>query len=185
MGASKAQRAATAARRDAAIKLRLAGAGWQSIADQLGYHDRSAACTDVRRAMEANLARQHESADVRRAAELDRLDRLQLGLWKAATSGSTKAADTVLRIITLRAKLSGVDVPPDVEERIREEMTARISAQMAVVWGRTLSGIPGLTEEQRAAVPGLLDEAIRWFSGAAAGGGARAAIEGVVVGEDP
>lgn len=163
MGLSKAQRAAIADRRAKAITLRMAGAGWDQIATQLGYSDKGAACKDVTRALEQNRIRLAESADAMRAADIERLNRLQLGLWKAATSGSTKHADTTLRIIALRAKLGGYDVPPDVEERIRGEMTQRIAAQMSIVWGRVLDGL-GLTPEQRGAVPGLLDEAIATFT---------------------
>ncbi len=182
MGASKAQRAATADRRNRAIKLRLAGAEWQAIADQLGYADKGAACKDVTRALERHLVAQRTSAETLRNLELDRLDRLQLGLWTAATGGDHKTADTVLRIMDRRARWAGFDVPPDVEERIRAEVVNSVGAQMAVVWGRVLSGIPGLTEDQRAAVPGLLDEAIRWFTASAARG--RRAIEGAVVDDD-
>ncbi len=181
MGASKAQRAATAERRNKAIKLRLAGAEWQAIADQLGYADKAAACKDVTRALERHLVAQRTSAETLRNLELDRLDRIQLGLWTAATSGDHKTADTVLRIMDRRARWAGFDVPPDLEDRIRQETTVRIAAQMATVWGHVLDGL-GLSAEQAARVPGLLDAAIATFTAAAAP--RRRAIEGVVDDED-
>lgn len=182
MVASKAQQAATAERRNKAIELRRAGVEWQRIAETLGYSSKAAACKDVTRARDRAQAAVRVSVEHLRQEEIERLDRIQVGLWPAATKGDPKAADTVIRVIRERSRLNGVDVSPDVEERIRGEMTARIGAQMGVVWGRVLGGIPGLTEEQRAAVPGLLDEAIRWFT--TTGGRVQAAIEGTVVDDD-
>lgn len=180
MGASKAQRAATADRRNRAIKLRLAGAEWQAIADQLGYADKGAACKDVTRALDRHLVAQRVSSETLRNLELDRLDRLQLGLWTAATAGDHKTADTVLRIMDRRARWAGFDVPPDLEDRIRQEMTLRIGAQMATVWGRVIDGL-NLTAEQAALVPALLDAAISTFTAAAR---RPAALEGSVADAD-
>ena len=111
MPASKAQRAQTADRRKKAITLRLAGMDWQSIADQLGYSTRGAACTDVARALEANLAEQTQAADTLREVESLRLDRLQAAAWPAAVKGDLKAIDTVLKVIDRRVKLQGLDMP--------------------------------------------------------------------------
>lgn len=109
MPASKAQRAATAERRTRAIAMRLAGADWDTVASQLGYSGRDAACKDVTRAMEAGLAKQTHNAGLLRHQELLRLDRLQRGLWTRAVAGDHKCADTVLRIIQTRVKLLGLD----------------------------------------------------------------------------
>lgn len=111
MPASKAQRAQTAERRKKAITLRLAGMDWQSIADQLGYSTRGAACTDVARALEVNLAEQTQAADTLREVESLRLDRLQAAAWPAAVKGDLKAIDTVLKVIDRRVKLQGLDMP--------------------------------------------------------------------------
>lgn len=164
MPPSKAQRAQTAERRSKAIQLRLAGADWTQIADALGYADRAAACKDVTRALEAHVATQRAGAEVLRETELQRLDRLQRGLWPAAIAGDTKSADTVLRVIDRRMRLLGLDVPPDVEDRIRRELVARIGAQMYMVFGQVLDGL-GLTDGQRQSVPALLDAAVGGFVG--------------------
>lgn len=111
MPASKAQRAATAERRGKAIAMRLAGLDYETIAQRLGYASRGAACQDITRALEANVAEQNRSADVLRQEELQRLNRLQAGVWQAAVSGDTKAVDTALRIIDRRCKLLGLDAP--------------------------------------------------------------------------
>lgn len=81
MPASKAQRAQTAERRTKAIAMRLAGAEWQQIADQLGYANRGAACKDVTRALETRLAEQATSVDLLRQTELMRLDALTREAW--------------------------------------------------------------------------------------------------------
>lgn len=176
MPASKAQRAKTAERRNKAIQLRLAGAEWEQIATSLGYAGRAAACKDVTRALQASMAEQQVSADVLRETELLRLDRLQRGLWPAAAAGDTRSADTVLRIIDKRIQLRGLNVPPDVEERLRRELVARIGTQMYLVFGQVIDGL-GLTPGQRAAVPELVERAVTWFMG----GGEPRAIEGDVV----
>ncbi len=180
MGASKAQRAATAARREQAIKLKIAGADWKTIANRLGYASAAAACKDVTRALEQARAEMRVGLETLRDIDLERLDRLQLALWPAASRGDQKVADTVLRIMDRRAKWTGFDVPPEVEQRIRAEVVKSIAGQMAQVWGRVLAGIPGLTAEQAAAVPGLLDAAIA----AVVGRGAQRAIEGQVVDDE-
>lgn len=111
MPASKAQRAATAERRSKAVAMRLAGIDYDTIATRLGYASRGAACTDINRALEANVAEQNHNADVLRQEELQRLDRLQAGVWAAAAGGDTKAVDTALKIIDRRCKLLGLDAP--------------------------------------------------------------------------
>lgn len=111
MPASKAQRAATAERRGKAVAMRLAGLDYETIANRLGYASRGAACQDITRALEANVAEQNRNADVLRQEELQRLNRLQAGVWQAAVSGDTKAVDTALRIIDRRCKLLGLDAP--------------------------------------------------------------------------
>ncbi len=180
MGTSRAQRAATAARRERAIALRLAGVEWAVIADRLGYAGKGAAQKDVTRAMEKSVAAARESADVLRRIELERLDRISVGLWKPGTSGDTKAAETLLKISDRRMKWSGVDFDPDVEQRIRDEVTLSVATQMATVWGRALAAI-GLTDEQAIRVQPALDEAVAWFIG---GARRRHAIEGSVVDEE-
>lgn len=112
MPASKAQRAATADRRAKATALRIAGMDWQSIADQLGYSSRGAACTDVSRALEANLAELRDKAEEMRSIESMRLDRLQASLWPKAVKGDVKAIDAVLRIIDRRMRLLGLHQIP-------------------------------------------------------------------------
>lgn len=111
MPASKAQRAATAERRSKAVAMRLAGIDYETITKRLGYSSRAAAHVDITRALEANVAEQNHNADVLRQEELQRLDRLQAGVWAAAAAGNSRAVETVLRIIDRRCKLLGLDAP--------------------------------------------------------------------------
>lgn len=111
MGTTKATQAKVAERRAQAITLRIAGMDWQSIADRLGYNSRGAACQDVARALEANLAEQSQAADTLREVESLRLDRLQAAAWPSAVKGDLKAIETVLKVIDRRVKLQGLDMP--------------------------------------------------------------------------
>lgn len=111
MAASRAQQATTADRRAKAVAMRLAGLDFQTIATRLGYASRGAAHTDITRALEANVAEMHRNADVLRQEELDRLNRLQAGVWPAAAAGDPKAVQSVLGIIDRRCKLLGLDAP--------------------------------------------------------------------------
>lgn len=159
MPPSRAQRAATAQRRTQAIQLRLAGAEWQQIADTLGYADRAAANKDVTRALETAAREQRASADVLRETELQRLDRMQRGLWAAAISGDVRAVEAVLRVMDRRMKLLGLDVPPDIEEQLRRETANRAGVQMRALFGAVLDEL-GLSEEQQQQVPALIAAAV-------------------------
>lgn len=156
---SAAKRTQVAQRRTQAIQLRLAGAEWQQIADTLGYSDKAAANKDVTRALEMAAREQRASAEVLRETELQRLDRLQRGLWATAIAGDVRAVEAVLRVMDRRMKLLGLDIPPDVEERLRQEISQRVGVQMSVVFGKVLDQL-GLSEEQRTAVPALIEAAV-------------------------
>lgn len=109
MAASRAQQAQTAERRAQAIQLRLSGMDWETIAQQLGYANRAAACKDVSRALEASREAARKAGEDLRALELARLDRMQAALWARVLKGDTKAADTVLRLMQRRARLAGLE----------------------------------------------------------------------------
>lgn len=135
MPASKAQRAATAERRGKAIALRLAGMDYETIASRLGYSDRAAACKDIQRALEANIAQQAQSADTLHEVELMRLDRLQAAAWQAAAGGDLKAIETVLKIVDRRCRLLGLDAPIKADITVSDAITSeieRLAAQLGV-----------------------------------------------------
>jgi len=160
---SKEQRAKTEARRLANAELRLKGASWAEIARQLSYADAAAACKDYARAR-ATVAKKLEVAvEELRDLEVARLDRLQLYLSKDAAAGDVKAIGESRRIVMDRARLTGADVSPDVEERIRAEVTDAVSARLAnhvaVLLSLVLDGL-GLSDSQRAMVPALMQHAL-------------------------
>jgi Rad3-related DNA helicase len=111
MPASKAQQATTAKRRAQAIALRLAGMDFDTIAERLGYANRGAASKDVWRAVEAHRLEEAQAVANLREVEGQRLDRLQAAVWAKALKGDVKAIETVLKVITQRAKLFGLDAP--------------------------------------------------------------------------
>lgn len=115
MPASTAQRAKTAERRAKAVKLRIAGADWETIAATCGYASRGAACTDVTRALETATAEMTRNADVLRHMELARIDRIQQAFWPSALAGDADAARTVMGCIDRRCKLLNLNAPERLE----------------------------------------------------------------------
>lgn len=111
MPASPDQRARTAARRQQAADLRRAGVDHETIARQLGYSGPAAVAKDLARALAAAAALQPSEVELYRQQEVDRLDRLQAALWRQAMAGDVRAAETVLRIIDRRCRLTVSDVP--------------------------------------------------------------------------
>lgn len=93
------------------IELRRSGATWSVIAERVGYAGPSGAYKAYQRAAERMIRPNLEEL---RDTELDRLDRLQLGLWGKAIQGDVRAVDSVLRIIDRRARLLGLDAPSQV-----------------------------------------------------------------------
>jgi DNA-binding CsgD family transcriptional regulator len=101
---------ATAERRVRALELRRAGATYQSIADVLGISRQGAwkLVTDTVATWNEEAA---EEAQVVRILELERLDRMQMGLWPRAVEGDVRAVETVLKIMERRARYMGLDMP--------------------------------------------------------------------------
>lgn len=89
-----------------AQQLRMAGASWPEIARALGYSDGAQA----RKAVASNTTDwKLENAAELIKMELERLDMLQLVVWRRARQGSLKDIDTILKIMALRAKYLGLD----------------------------------------------------------------------------
>lgn len=104
MAASKAQQMTTAQRRAQNLTLRLAGLGWDAIAERLGYSGKAAACKDFTRALDAARSTVKQTADEALEIEMLRLDRLQQAFWRPAMSADPKAGKLVLEIIDRRVK---------------------------------------------------------------------------------
>jgi hypothetical protein len=111
MPASKAQQALTAKRRANAIALRLAGMDYETIAQRLEYSSAGAASKDLCRTLRAYREEEEAKVEEWRQLEGQRLDRLQAAAWAKAVKGDLKAIETVLKIISQRSKLLGLDMP--------------------------------------------------------------------------
>lgn len=89
-----------------AYQMRLAGTSHAEIAQKLGYPNPRRVSTEIKllvdKAVEA-VSEERKSEVVE--LELDRLDALQNAVWGMAIGGDLKAVDSVLKIMTHRAKL--------------------------------------------------------------------------------
>lgn len=112
------------------IELRRTGATWDLIARATGYSNASGAYKAYQRALGRLVEPKIEEL---KHAELDRLDRLQMGIWERAKDGDIRAIDAVLRIIDRRTRILGLDAPHKIQAEvltydgaILEQHTARI-----------------------------------------------------------
>lgn len=95
-----------------ALKLRLAGATYQQVSEQLHCGGKGNAHLMVQKALLATI---QEPADDVRALELARLDRLLLALWGQATTPGGQQLATVDRVLKIMAErrfyVLGLKVP--------------------------------------------------------------------------
>lgn len=115
-----------------ALELRMAGATFRQIADQLGYKGPQGAQFAVEAALDKTI---REPADRLRELDARRLDSLLLTYWPMAKGGNMDALDRVLRILQRRAKLLGLDLPvvdpsrTDIDVAVRVDVSA-VNAQL-------------------------------------------------------
>jgi len=118
----KSDEVGVAEKRRRALELRKAGADYEAIARQVGYASGSGAFKAIQAALKDVV---REPAEEVRTIELERLDRIMLGLWKQATSGDARAVDRVLKIMERRAKLLGLDAPVKLDDADLNPLTAK------------------------------------------------------------
>lgn len=111
-GKASARKVAANEKQRQALELRKAGATYEEIARTVGYSGPQGAHKAVMSALQKTL---QEPADELRTLELDRLDKMQMSLWKAAIGGNQGAIDRVLKIMERRAKLLGIEAPQKIE----------------------------------------------------------------------
>ena len=99
-----------AQKRAEALKLRTSGMKFEDIRDRLGYRSVSSAHEAVMKGLRDTL---QEPADELRKMEAERLDRLMEAIWADATQGNEWKIDRVLNIMERRARLLGLDKPPE------------------------------------------------------------------------
>ena len=93
-----------------AVQLRLAGATYEQIGQQLGC-TRPNAYYLVSTALARTKARTEDTVEEMRALDLGRMDAMLLGIWQQAAQGNLFVIDRVLKILERRAKLMGLDAP--------------------------------------------------------------------------
>lgn len=113
------------ARRAQALQLRRAGLSIRDIAAQLNCNHQTVH-NDIHHALQAAIDENTHNADKLRALELDRLDRMLLGLApliypKAGLQVDLKAMDRAIRIVEQRAKLLGLYAPQQVDIKLSWE----------------------------------------------------------------
>lgn len=127
-----ARRVRGSVRRAQCMNLRRSGATYSEIGAQVGI-SRQAAFKHVKTEMLSLAEVASEDASAIRALEIDRLDRLQLGIWSSASTGHLGAIDRILKIMERRAKLLGIDSPTLVAEiPIEEAMSPEEAAAIQV-----------------------------------------------------
>lgn len=127
MSASLAQRALTAERRRKAIALRLAGAQYEQIAEQLGYADRGSAAKDIQRCLEQNIKEGSSDAETLRELNRLRMERLMVVAWQQAMNGDQKAMETTRRLIESMNRMYGIGTTMRVEHITIDAVDAEIA----------------------------------------------------------
>lgn len=90
------------------LKLRRGGLTFDLIAERVGYRHASSAHAAYVRACKRIV--QSDVEEIRKV-EIDRLDVAQAAIWGNVLKGDTKAVDTLLRLMSRRAALLGLDQP--------------------------------------------------------------------------
>jgi DNA-binding Lrp family transcriptional regulator len=118
------------------FQLRLAGASFADIGKKLGI-SAQAAHQHVTKYLQETAAKTAEIAEDVRTLEVQRCDRLLLGLWPAASKGNPQAVEKALKVMERRAKLLGLDAPtkvaptnPDGTEAFRPMSDAELDARI-------------------------------------------------------
>ena len=107
------------ARRREALDLRIQGYTYEEIANfikgkygpDMSWYGRRDAWADVDDLLKEARKDTRERASELLEIELARLDKMMSIAWEAVQEGSLRAMDTVLKIMTRRASMLGLDVP--------------------------------------------------------------------------
>ena len=103
-------RTADAAHTDVeALNLRSSGLTYREIADKMNCD----VATAYRRVSRCLAAVPVESVEEFRSVAMDRRDALHAAIWSQAMEGNLRAVDRILAIMTRRARLLGLDKPPE------------------------------------------------------------------------
>lgn len=100
-------------RQEEALQFRIVGLSYSKIATQMGI-SKTCAHKLVVKALADSASRVDKSADDLRDLELERLDKLLLGIWTEAIKGSPSHSAQALKIMEQRQKLTGIQAAPQV-----------------------------------------------------------------------
>jgi len=130
------QRVTAKEREIRALELRKSGATYRAIGESLGITEQGAHKCVMRAIDKLNEKIIEDAVQVRRL-ELERLDRLFLAIYRTAIQGNLDAIDRILRIMTRRAKLLGLDAVEQAEVSWREEIivllkTGRVTPEIVL-----------------------------------------------------
>ena len=114
------------------LRLRKEGKSYVEIGAQMDVSPQRA-YQIVKKHMDKLREEVTEEAEACRQLDLDRLDSMIQAVWGSAKGGDTKACDTVLKIISQRSKLLGLEAPAKIQvdldtmnlEQLREEARRR------------------------------------------------------------
>lgn len=108
-----------------AMRLRITGASFRAIGKQLGVSHENAR-KRCERAV-AELAQQRtDTAEAMRLMESNRLDSMQLAIWKQAMDGDVKAIRELNAIIKSRRELWGLDAPATIDVGVQATTAAQV-----------------------------------------------------------
>jgi IS5 family transposase len=107
-------KALAAWRKARAVELASQGLTYELIANQCGWSHRATAYKAVHAALNEQTV---EAVAGLRQRELDRLDALQLAVWRRAMDGDVAAVLAAQRIILARCRLLGLDRPEKTSTR--------------------------------------------------------------------
>jgi hypothetical protein len=107
-----------------AIRLRMMGYTYDSIAGMLGYKNESGPYKAVQREMKRRALESGEDVSLVRQMEIERLDRFLLSVFPKTLEGDAQAISTAMSIMNRRAALLGLDAPKQFDQRVRVEIVS-------------------------------------------------------------
>ena len=120
-----------------AMALKLAGASYAQIADNLGYADSSGAYKAVSRGMKNSL---QESAGDLRKIHYGRLEHMLMLVWPAVNQGDSRAVNSALQVMDRMERLYGLN------EAQKVDITAGARETIIVADGEKAAYIKALKE---------------------------------------
>lgn len=113
---------------------------YRAIAEALGVSDHSTIAQRVQIALKEIV---REPAEAVLKMELERLDKMLLGMWKKAAAGDLQALDRALKIQDRRARYLGLDAPTKTQEVPVQSLT---DEQLKTKW-KELTGLDWKDDE--------------------------------------